>query len=71
MLKLLLKKEAVEADESGFWIVSHADSFASGTGTELDPYIIKTARQLSLLAYNVNTLKAGFASAWYKLGKRY
>ena len=68
-IETAVEKEAVEADESDFWIVCHADEFASGSGTEQDPYIIKTARQLSLLAYNVNTLKAGYASAWYKLGK--
>ena len=69
VIETAVEKEAVEADESDFWIVCHADEFASGSGTEQDPYIIKTARQLSLLAYNVNTLKVGFASAWYKLGK--
>ena len=69
VIETAVEKEAVEADESDFWIVCHADAFASGTGTELDPYIIKTARQLSLLAYNVNTLQAGYASAYYKLEK--
>ena len=56
VIETAVEKEAVEADESDFWIVCHADEFASGSGTEQDPYIIKTARQLSLLAYNVNTL---------------
>lgn len=70
VIETAVEKEAVEADESDFWIVCHADAFASGSGTELDPYIIKTARQLSLLAYNVNTSAAGnYATAYYKLGK--
>ena len=64
-----IEKEAVEADESDFWIVCHADAFAGGTGTSGDPYIIKTARQLALLAYKVNTFQTGYASAYYKLDK--
>ena len=69
VIETAVEKEAVEADESDFWIVCRADAFASGSGTEQDPYVIKTARQLSLLAYNVNTLQAGYDSAYYRLDK--
>ena len=37
------------------WDGSIADSFDSGTGTEDDPYIIRTAEQLALLAQSVNS----------------
>ena len=70
IIETAVEKEAVEADESDFWIVCKADQFAAGDGSENNPYIIKTARQLALLAYNINTLQAGnYASAYYKLGK--
>ena len=64
-----LDREAVEADESGYWINCAADSFATGDGTETSPYEIKTARQLALLAYNVNTnaTSSEYSSKYYKL----
>ena len=37
------------------WINHCADSFAGGSGTADDPYLISTAGQLALLAFNVNS----------------
>lgn len=47
---------ATEPTNSGFWTDSgnYDTTFAGGTGTESDPYLISTARQLAGLAYNVN-----------------
>ena len=39
----------------GLWDGSAATSFASGSGTEADPYIIETAAQLAFLASSVNS----------------
>ena len=39
---------------SAAWDGSVANSFEGGTGTQNDPYIIKTAAQLAYLAQNVN-----------------
>lgn len=39
-----------EAYRANYWDGTAATEFASGTGTEADPYIIKTANQLYLLA---------------------
>ncbi|MBR4721343.1 MAG: hypothetical protein IK057_06235, partial [Clostridia bacterium] len=41
--------------ENDVWDGSIADGFESGTGTESDPYIIKTASQLAYLAQSVNS----------------
>lgn len=64
-----LDREAVEADESGYWINCAADSFAAGDGSVTSPYEIKTARQLSLLAYKVNTnaTSSEYSTKYYKL----
>jgi len=42
------------ADSSKVWDGKIASSYASGSGSEKDPYIIKTPQQLALLAKNVN-----------------
>ena len=42
------------ADDSKVWDGTIASSFEGGSGTSSDPYIIKTASQLALLAKNVN-----------------
>ncbi len=44
------KAEAKEA----VWDGTIANGFASGKGTESDPYIVETAEQLAYLAYSVN-----------------
>ena len=41
--------------ENDVWDGSIADGFESGSGTEEDPYIIKTAPQLAYLAQSVNS----------------
>lgn len=57
-----------------YWIDYRADKFESGSGTKNDPYVIKTAGQLALLAYKVNTnfevapLEWHDYSAYYILG---
>lgn len=43
-------------------------NFASGTGTQADPYIIKTPGQMFLMAQKVNSKADGFVDAHYKLG---
>lgn len=45
-----------------------ASDFSSGSGTEQDPYIIKTDGQLALLAKKVNDEEEGYVNAFYKLG---
>ena len=47
---------ATEPLNDGNWTDSgnYDTTFAGGTGTESDPYLISTARQLAGLAYNVN-----------------
>ena len=40
---------------SGVWSDYKANTFAGGTGTQIDPYRIATAEQLALLAYDVNS----------------
>ncbi len=64
-----IDNEIVEADESGYWINCAAEKFAAGDGSESNPYQIKTARQLSLLAYNVNTnaTSSEYSTKYYKL----
>lgn len=44
----------VEDTYSEVWTGNIAESFASGEGTEQDPYLIENAAQLALLAHNVN-----------------
>lgn len=53
--------------DNGYWINCHADRFDSGKGTETNPYIIKTANQLALIAYNVNNGIDGASTAYYKI----
>ena len=48
------------------WDGSRASSFDSGSGTEDDPYIIRTPEQLAYFAYRVNS---GALSGYYKLAK--
>ena len=55
---------------SGSWITSgrYADSFAGGSGTEDDPYLIATAAQLARLAYLIyssNTNNSTYRALYY------
>ncbi|MCI7692692.1 MAG: hypothetical protein MSR67_09985, partial [Oscillospiraceae bacterium] len=49
------------------WSGQAADSFATGDGTEANPYQIKTAEELALLAKKVNAGETSYASAYYRL----
>lgn len=51
---LLIGSVPLARGVSDVWDGSIATGFASGTGTEADPYIIKTAAQLAYLAASVN-----------------
>ncbi len=42
-----MEAEACDVSKIDYWDGTKASSFASGTGTETDPYIIKTAEQLA------------------------
>lgn len=50
--------EACDTDKIDYWDGTLAKSFASGTGTESDPYIIKTAEQLALCCMGQNKLQS-------------
>lgn len=49
------------------WDGTVANQFENGSGTELDPYQIKTPGQLKLMANNLNASVDGSLSAHYKL----
>lgn len=51
---LLDTEDSVLAAEADTWDGTVADSYAGGSGTEEDPYIIATAEQLAKLAADVN-----------------
>ncbi len=57
---------AAMSTSAAAWNGSTASSFESGSGTEDDPYIIKTAEQLALLAKNVNDGR-GYMGSYFKL----
>lgn len=53
------------ADMFEIWSGERSDSFAGGTGTLEDPYIISNASELKYLAYLVNSI--GTQNGYYKL----
>lgn len=57
-------------DGKAYWTENeyYADSFAGGTGTANDPYLISTPEQLGRLAYVINepTLNAQYKNCYYK-----
>ena len=53
---------------SAAWDGSVANSFEGGTGTQNDPYIIKTAAQLAYLAQNVNEGES-YEGGYFKLAE--
>ena len=55
------------AEEPKIWNGTVASGFASGTGTESDPYLIKTAEQLAYLAKTVND-GTTYEGKYFKLG---
>ena len=50
------------------WSGSVASSFESGSGTQADPYIIKTGEQLAFLAQQVNA-GTNYSGVYFKLSK--
>ena len=57
----------VFADSPEIWDGSIASGFASGTGTQSDPYIIKTGAQLAYLSQTVNA-GTTYEGKYFKLG---
>ena len=49
------------------WINHAADSYAGGSGTESDPYLIATASQLAKLAYETRINKKYYSGTHFKL----
>ncbi len=61
--------EGVSASAAEIWDGSVATEFASGSGTEDDPFIIMTAPQLALLAAQTNGIAdAPYENAYFELG---
>lgn len=58
---------AASDDVPAAWDGVVAASFESGTGSESDPYIIKTAGQLAYMRDQINAGAEGFRSAHYRL----
>ncbi len=54
--------------QSGEWKHYVAESYASGSGTKADPYVIKTAAQLAYLAYQVSNTENISQKKYYVLG---
>lgn len=52
------------------WYEAKASSYAGGSGTKADPYIIKTPEQLALLSYTVNNTRgpAALVGEYYAIG---
>ncbi|MBQ5890922.1 MAG: hypothetical protein IIW73_08225, partial [Clostridia bacterium] len=58
----------VNVASAAAWDGTVATSFAGGTGTENDPYIIMNASQLAYMRDCVNNNNATYGAAYYKLG---
>ena len=56
-----------QASDGAEWVNNAASSFASGSGTAGDPYIIKTGAQLAFMAMKVNSTTS-YKSKYWKLG---
>ncbi len=50
----------------GTWDGTIAESFAGGTGTEADPYQISNAKELALIAKNVNEKTTDYLDVYFK-----
>jgi hypothetical protein len=58
----------VNGNTQDTWLDYAADSFEAGDGSKKDPYLIKTAEQLALLARQVNSDKVnGYSGKYFKL----
>ena len=53
--------------QNGNWDSYKADSYESGSGTDADPYIIKTAEQLAYFAYQVKN-STNYLGKYFELG---
>lgn len=58
----------VNYSSSNIWDGSVATSYASGSGTSADPYIISTGAQLAYLAESTNASPSSTSGKYYKLG---
>ena len=73
LISALVVNMAVAADDIHIWNGTYADSYAGGTGTADDPYLIETAEQLArMIEYDVNTdytdnITNGSTNKYYKL----
>ena len=66
-LFLLLPTVLSTTASAEVWSGQSADSFATGDGTEANPYQIKTAEELAFMASKVNAGEANYPSAYYRL----
>ena len=48
------------------WDGTVAEAFAGGTGTEADPYLISNAKELALIAKNVNATTTDYKDVYFK-----
>lgn len=55
ILKVFLGKGGTAVRPEGIWTGAIAETYESGNGTEIDPYIIKTAEQLAKLVNDSDT----------------
>ena len=58
----------INYSSSNIWDGSVATSYASGSGTSADPYIISTGAQLAYLAESTNSSPSSTSGKYYKLG---
>ena len=67
-LESSLAAETITPRNSGNWTDAgnYADSFAGGTGTEADPYLISTGAELAKLAVDVNN-GTNYSGQYFKL----
>ena len=54
------------ADLPEKWDGNVAEAFAGGTGTEADPYLITNAKELALIAKNVNEQTTDYKGVFFK-----
>ena len=69
-LGCLLPSASMAEGQAPAWNGIPATSFAGGSGTESDPYLISNGAELAYLAQKVNednTTQNPYRSAWYKL----
>lgn len=67
LLSLTAFASATSTANEEIWDGSIADAFASGTGTQDDPYIIETAAQLAYLSYSVSEKGIDYSGKFIKL----